>query len=45
MPINTQKTRAKAKGTALRPLQEFIDALLIVKELLDELTDWRMAIE
>jgi hypothetical protein len=39
MPINTRKTRAKTKGTALRPSQEFIDALLIIKELLDELTD------
>jgi hypothetical protein len=37
MPINTRKTRAKVKGTALRPSQEFIDALLIVRELLDEL--------
>jgi hypothetical protein len=37
MPINTRKTRAKAKGTALRPSQEFIDALLIVRELLNEL--------
>jgi hypothetical protein len=45
MPINTRKTRAKTKGTALRPLQEFTNALLIVRELLDELTDWRMAIE
>jgi hypothetical protein len=39
MPINTWKTRAKAKGTALRPSQEFIDALLIIRELLDKLTD------
>jgi hypothetical protein len=39
MPINTRKTRAKAKGTALRPSQEFIDALLIVRELLDKLID------
>jgi hypothetical protein len=45
MPINTQKTRAKAKGTALRPLQEFINVLLIVRELLDKLTDWQMAVE
>jgi hypothetical protein len=45
MPINTRKTRVKAKGTALRPSQEFIDALLIIKELLDELTDWRIVIE
>jgi hypothetical protein len=45
MPINTRKTRAKAKGTALRPSQEFMDALLIVGELPDELTDWRMAVE
>jgi hypothetical protein len=45
MPINTRKTRAKAKGTALRPLQEFMDAPLIVRELPDELTDWRMAVE
>jgi hypothetical protein len=39
MPINTRKTRAKAKGTTLRPSQEFIDTLLIVRELPDELTD------
>jgi hypothetical protein len=45
MPINTQKTRTKAKGTALRPSQEFTDAPLIVRELPDELTDWRMAVE
>jgi hypothetical protein len=45
MPINTRKTRAKAKGTALRPSQEFMDTLLIVGELPDELTDWRMAVE
>jgi hypothetical protein len=45
MPINTRKTRAKAKGIALRPSQEFIDAPLIVRELSDELIDWRMAVE
>ena len=45
MPVNTRKTRAKTKGTALRPLQEFTDVLLIVRELPDELTDWRMAVE
>jgi hypothetical protein len=45
MLINIRKTRAKAKGIALRPLQEFIDALLIVRELLNELIDWRMAVE
>jgi hypothetical protein len=45
MLINTRKTRAKTKGTALRPLQEFIDTLLIVRELLDKLIDWQMAIE
>jgi hypothetical protein len=45
MPVNTRKTRAKTKGTALRPSQEFTDALLIVRELPDELTDWRMAVE
>ena len=45
MLINTRKTRVKIKGTVLRPLQEFIDVLLIVKELPDELTDWRMAVE
>jgi hypothetical protein len=39
MPINTRKTRAKTKGTALRLSQEFIDTLLIVRELLDELID------
>jgi hypothetical protein len=39
MPINTWKTYTKVKGTALRPSQEFIDALLIVRELLDELID------
>jgi hypothetical protein len=39
MPINTRKTYAKTKSTALRPLQEFINALLIVRELLDELID------
>jgi hypothetical protein len=39
MPINTQKTRTKAKGTALRPSQEFTNTLLIVRELLDELID------
>jgi len=39
MLINTRKTRVKTKSTALRPLQEFTDALLIVKELPDELTD------
>jgi len=45
MSINTRKTRVKTKGTALRLSQEFTDALLIVKELLNELTDWRMAVE
>jgi len=45
MPINTRKTRAKTKGTVLRLSQEFTDVLLIVKELPDELTDWRMAVE
>ena len=45
MLINTRKTRAKTKGTVLRPLQEFTDALLIVRELPDELTDWRIAVE
>ena len=45
MPVNTRKTRAKTKGTALRPSQEFTDAPLIVGELPDELTDWRMAVE
>jgi len=45
MLINTRKTRAKTKGTALRPLQEFIDVLLIVKELPDELIDWQIAVE
>ena len=39
MPINTQKTRTKTKGTALRPSQEFIDTPLIVRELPDELID------
>ena len=37
MIINTRKTRVKTKSTALRLLQEFINVLLIVKELLDEL--------
>ena len=45
MPVNTRKTRAKTKGTAFRPSQEFSDAPLIVGELPDELTDWRMAVE
>ena len=45
MLINTRKTRAKTKDTALRPSQEFTDVLLIVKELPDELTDWRIAVE
>jgi hypothetical protein len=45
MLINTRKTRVKTKDTALRPLQEFTDALLIVRELPDELTDWRIAVE
>ena len=39
MSINTRKTRVKTKGTALKPLQEFINALLIVNELLNEFTD------
>ena len=45
MPINTRKTRVKTKGTALRLSQEFTDALLIIKELPDEFTDWRIAVE
>ena len=45
MLINTRKTRVKTKGTALRLSQEFINALLIVKELLDEFTDWQIIIK
>ena len=45
MLINTRKTRVKTKGTALRLLQEFTDVLLIVRELLDEFTDRRIAVE
>ena len=39
MFINTRKTRVKIKDTALRPLQEFTDVLLIIKELPDEFID------
>jgi hypothetical protein len=39
MLINTRKTRVKTKDTVLKPLQEFTNVLLIVKELPDEFTD------
>ena len=45
MPVKTRKTCTETEDATQRPLQEFTDILLIVRELPNELADWGIAVE